>query len=165
VEQVAKKKRPYHHSREERLAAYVRKEAPPKGVKGACWLWTRRKDRDGYGRIWDNGTDRQAHIVSYEHFIGPVPEGHDIGQTCRRHDCCNPEHLIAMTRLEGVHRGNAPTAIVQRTGVCRAGHPINDENVIVSKDGTRTCRLCRRARQREYLQRKKQQATATNGAK
>jgi hypothetical protein len=158
VEQVARKKRPYYRSREEKFAAYVRKERPPKGIGGECWLWTRNKDADGYGRIWDDGSDRQAHIVAYEHFIGPVPEGKEIGQTCRRHACCNPEHLVAMTRLEGVNRGDAPTAIVHCTGICRKGHPINEDNVILTSDGFRTCRLCRRAAQLDYLRRKKAKA-------
>ena len=150
-----RRKRPYLRSREERFARYTRRDAPPTGVQGYCWIWTRRKDRDGYGRIEDGGRTCQAHIVSYEHHIGPVPDGKDVGQICKRHACCNPDHLIVQTRTEQVNRGDAPTAIVHRTNICKAGHELTPDNTIHTSDGYRTCRLCRQARQREYLERKR----------
>lgn len=145
----------YKESRDERFEAYVRKEPAPKGVGGGpCWMWTNSLT-DGYGKIQDQGTDRLAHIVSYEHFNGPVPEGLQVSHTCKRRACVNPKHLVLMTHKQVVRRGNAPTAIVHREGICKKGlHKLEGENIIHTSDGFVTCRACRYAAQRAWYERK-----------
>jgi HNH endonuclease len=65
-----------------------------------CWVWIGPRDKRAstpYGKInvYENGRTRtrQAHIVSYETFVGPVPEGHELDHSCRYGFCISPNHL------------------------------------------------------------------------
>ncbi len=65
-----------------------------------CWVWISSRDKRAstpYGKInlWIDGrtVTRQAHIVSYETFIGPVPCGHELDHICRYGFCIAPYHL------------------------------------------------------------------------
>jgi hypothetical protein len=42
---------------------------------GPCWLWTRAKNRDGYGQFSLARRIVRAHRVAYELVCGPVPMG------------------------------------------------------------------------------------------
>ena len=75
-------------------------------IVSGCWIWIGARDKRAstpYGKItiWDKNVSRrkkrQAHIVSYETFIGPVPEGHELDHTCRQGFCIAPYHLEAVT--------------------------------------------------------------------
>lgn len=61
-----------------------------------CWSWTGHKGAYGHGLIKVDGKTRRAHRVSHELFIGPIPEGQVVIQTCGRNDCTNPKHLLAI---------------------------------------------------------------------
>src|SRR6516162_8657197 len=84
-----------------------------------CWLWTGKPLKNGYGFIGIGGRgggNLYIHRFAYEFFIGPIPDGYDIGHTC--HDeaawlglcaggwtckhrlCVNPSHLKAQTRQD-----------------------------------------------------------------
>lgn len=56
-----------------------------------CWEWRRGVDAQGFG-LWPN-TRRWVHVVAYEEFCGPVPDGQRVEQTCGNHRCWRPEHL------------------------------------------------------------------------
>jgi len=43
--------------------------------------------------------------VTYEHFVGPIPAGHDIDHLCRTPPCCNPTHLEVVRRAVNTQRG------------------------------------------------------------
>lgn len=112
---------------------------------GPCWLWLGSKVHDGYGRIFTGGEDKLAHVVSYEFYVGPVPDDLILDHTCRNRPCINPAHLEPVTYAENTRRGNAPTALVGRLGRCRKGHDL---------PGGGLCALCRKAAQRAcYLRR------------
>ena len=72
-----------------------------------CHVWTGPADRFGYGLIWIDGQLRAAHRVSYEHFVGPIPNGLEIDHLCRVPACVNPKHLEPVTHQENVLRGFA----------------------------------------------------------
>jgi hypothetical protein len=63
-----------------------------------CWEWTGQLSNSGYGRIKfrdEHGDIRMhgAQEVSYEAFIGPVPQGMLIISACNNRLCINPQHL------------------------------------------------------------------------
>jgi hypothetical protein len=75
-----------------------------------CWIWTKTKLTEyGYGRIRLDGKDRLAHRVSYEQFIGAIPNGLLVCHHCDVRSCVNPDHLyvgtIADNMDDAVRRG------------------------------------------------------------
>ncbi len=73
---------------------------------GGCWIWTRSRNRKGYGRWWGRGPDRArlAHVVIWELFNGPPPEGMELDHLCRVRICVNPAHLDLVTSAENLDR-------------------------------------------------------------
>jgi hypothetical protein len=68
----------------------------------ACWPWTGRKDRDGYGVLYFEGKERRAHRVAFYLTNGRWPEPcclHD----CDNPPCCNPDHLHEGTQPQNIH--------------------------------------------------------------
>ncbi len=74
-------------------------------IETGCWLWIAARDKRAstpYGKItiWCKNLSkrlkRQAHIVSYETFIGPIPEGFEVDHTRRNGFCIFPGHLEAV---------------------------------------------------------------------
>ena len=70
-----------------------------------CWLWTSAKNIDGYGIFRINGKNILSHRLSYELYIGKIPEGLQIDHLCRVRDCVNPDHLDPVTQAENIRRG------------------------------------------------------------
>ena len=122
-----------------------------------CWMWIKQLDRSGYGRITvpkeykepgvRHRVDR-AHRVAYKVLRGSVPEGMELHHVCENKGCINPDHLEPVTRKEH-RRKRLPEE-------CKHGHPFDDANTYVGKDGRRHCRTCGRAAVRAYTRRKKQ---------
>lgn len=119
-------------------------------VGDGCWEWTAFRDKAGYARIQEGGRKGSvlyAHRLSYELFIGPIPEGMVIDHLCRNRGCVNPTHMEIVTNGENVRRGMSPTQILSRKGECIRGHKRTPENTyIVPKTGSAQCRICRRER-------------------
>jgi hypothetical protein len=158
--------RPRTGTLEERFLARVDRN-------GECWLWTGIVKTNGYG-IFSTGRRKSrvhAHRWSYEHFVGPIPEGLEIDHTC--HDpatckersacphrrCVNPAHLRAVTRRENHHAsGNAEaTSKAHRSKThCPQGHPYDEANTRWHWNRTywnRQCIECSRKNTREYMRR------------
>jgi hypothetical protein len=102
--------------------------------------------------VWDGQRVRGAHVFAYVLLVGPIPEGLHLDHLCRVRRCVNPAHLEPVTPGENVRRGNSPSAIAARTGVCAKGHPLTDENVTVIRLSPlkRRCKVCHRERQARY---------------
>jgi len=115
-----------------------------------CWEWTGWCDRAGYGRF--RPTSKQsdpktpAHRFAYELFVGPIPDGLELDHLCRNKSCVNPGHLEPVTAQVNSRRRSA--ALPPKTH-CRQGHPFDEANTSIQKDGSRKCRACDRERHRK----------------
>lgn len=121
-----------------------------------CWLWKGSINAKGYARFWDGARLWQAHRWSYEHTIGPIPEGLQLDHLCRVRNCVNPAHLEPVTNRENTLRGLGPAKSrerMRRMHGCPSGHPYDEHNTIVRirvQTGLprRECRACQQARDR-----------------
>ena len=78
---------------QQRLLQYTAKNSD-----NDCWQWTGQISNSGYGRLKVKNHHgelcmQSAQQVSYEAFIGPLPDGMLVTQTCNNRLCINPEHL------------------------------------------------------------------------
>ena len=111
-----------------------------------CWQWIGHKFPNGYGSISVGGSPRLAHPLSYEEFVGEIPDGLCIDHLCMNKACVNPRHLEPVTLKENTRRA-------MRTH-CVNGHEFSEENTWMYR-GKRYCRTCRRRRVREYQERRR----------
>lgn len=124
----------------DRLMARVTKAAD------GCWEYARdgRADNDyrqiSIGNVNGRSVLRYAHRVSYEHLVGPVPDGMQLDHLCRNRTCVNPEHLEPVTAAE--NRRRAAVLIT----ACPQGHPYDEDNTGIANTGQRYCRTCNRSR-------------------
>jgi HNH endonuclease len=115
-----------------------------------CWLWTGCWDQSGYGMITvKHGLTKRAHIVSYEMFVGPVPDGLEMDHLCRVRCCVNWRHLEAVTKAENAKRSPFVLSTIHAKKThCIYGHPLSGDNLAVQflKNGHkyRSCMTCRR---------------------
>lgn len=66
-----------------------------------CWLWT-GPTRNRYGVFYVGNKDRSAHRISYETFVGPIPDGLHLLHACDNPGCINPAHLRPGTVKENM---------------------------------------------------------------
>jgi hypothetical protein len=130
----------------ERLLARLRVE-PETG----CWHSGYAPVNKGYIQIVyvENGKRARVmgHRLTYEHFVGPIPEGLTLDHLCRNTSCVNPYHLEPVTNRENGLRGNSRAAMNARKTHCINGHPLSGDNLVVreSEPRRRRCRICERA--------------------
>jgi hypothetical protein len=116
-----------------------------------CWEWLGYRMRLGYGQLHHGGRTAYAHVVAYELFKGPVPDGLEIDHLCRNPGCVNPNHLEAVTHRENMLRGRTPSAAHAAKTHCHRGHPLSGENLQgLSGRRERICKECRRLRRLKY---------------
>ena len=138
---------------EQRFFARVTKS--PNG----CWLWDKGPTH-GYGHFYAEGHQHFVHRWSYQHFVGPIPEGmtvdhrcHDEasgcpgGPACLHRRCVNPEHLMLATGPENASRG-----VKTWQTHCKRGHEFTETNTY-RVNGRRHCITCRTARKRAWRRR------------
>ena len=75
-----------------------------------CWEWKGCRFENGYGRL----AGIKTHRLSYETWVGPIPEGKLVRHRCDNPPCMNPAHLESGTNLDNSRD------MVER-GRCRSG--------------------------------------------
>lgn len=135
---------------EQRLLSKV-KNNPETG----CMEFTGSLYKNGYGQIWNGKRTEQAHRVSYRFYVGEIPADKEIDHLCRNRCCVNPAHLALVTHQENIARSQTVMGENARKTHCMRNHPLSGENLIITKQNTRQCRICSNMRARIAKQRKK----------
>lgn len=123
-----------------RLLAKVDTTDPDK-----CWIWQDSLASQGYGhlKIIEDGRRvmRSAHRLSYQTFVGSIPEGLTLDHLCRNRACINPAHLEPVPHRVNVLRGEGLAARQVLQTHCKNGHELAGDNLRVYR-GHRHCRAC-----------------------
>lgn len=120
--------------------------------RNGCWQWRSPNKTTGYGEFHWHYQRYLAHRFSYQHHIGPIPDGMQIDHLCRNRGCVNPKHLRVVTLAQNVLAGSGITAQNKRKTSCKNGHAYTDANTY-KHNGKRSCRVCKDALSRTYAKR------------
>jgi hypothetical protein len=112
-----------------------------------CWLWTARRNRNGYGTFWLGRSGVLATHVALTLSGKPRPEGLIALHSCDNPPCVNPNHLRWGTRKENQSEmSERERTMAQRKTHCKNGHPFDAANtrLQISHDRapSRRCRAC-----------------------
>lgn len=65
-----------------------------------CWLWQRRREWQGYGKMKLGTVEYTVTRVLWKHWFGFDPGDFEICHSCNNPPCCNPNHLFRGTRSQ-----------------------------------------------------------------
>lgn len=142
--------------------------------ESGCWVFEGYINPGGYGAMLDgDGRTRTAHRISYEIFVGPIPEGRQLdhvchtldkdcpgGRSCPHRRCVNPAHLEPVTQRENKLRGVSFSAVNAAKTHCANDHEYTPENTYYRTPTHRVCRTCNNAAAQAYYRRKKQRGSS-----
>ena len=114
-------------------------------ANSGCWIW-RSANSGGYGNFSVNKKQYRAHRVIYELLKSPIPQDMTLDHLCRNRICVNPNHLEPVSRRENILRGIGLAAKNGKKSHCLKGHPFDEFNTYLPKDGSRQCKTCRKER-------------------
>lgn len=117
--------------------------------KSGCWLWTASRKSTGHRQMAEPRASRgeaqrvsATHRISWELHRGLIPEGWHVHHLCENPSCCNPSHLVLLSPSEHLKLHHPELTH------CVRGHPYDETNTRINRDGSKQCRACDRERQR-----------------
>lgn len=113
------------------------------GDNDDCWIWQGKRNVKGYGIIQIDGV-RQAHRHAWSLNAGePAPADKLVLHSCDNPPCCNPRHLRLGTRHDNMQDAvKRRRHLNSRKDICKRGHPLAGDNLIIKTTGHRNCRRC-----------------------
>ena len=108
-----------------------------------CREWLGKRDKDGYGVMWNGPRMQRAHIVAWEAENGPVPDGRVLDHLCGNRACCRVVHLEAVSQRENLFRRRWSYRV--RLERCQRGHDMGLHAVVIAARSGRVCRECNRS--------------------
>lgn len=120
-------------------------------VESGCHEWRGTMSDLGYGLFKVGRKNWKAHKWKYEQLNGTVPEGLELDHLCRNTVCVNPEHLEVVTHGENVRRAR----LGKRRSHCFKGHPLTPDNIYHTKEGSRACLICIKAKWKRSYDKKR----------
>lgn len=118
----------------------------PTIVESRCWVWTRARNKDGYG-YFRTETQTLAHRTSWELNNGVVAPGLFVLHRCDNPPCVNPAHLFEGTAADNMRDKMQKGRFYNGSDVithCPRDHLYDEANTYVYR-GKRHCRACHRA--------------------
>ena len=120
-------------------------------ASGDCWEWIAATNELDYGQYVPGDNKKvKAHRFAYELLVGAIPKGLELDHLCRNHRCVNPDHLEPVTHRVNMLRGYGITRRAASATHCPKGHKYSTANTYISKQGYRSCRLCRAESSRKH---------------
>ena len=91
-------------SEAERFQAKVNQDGPVlRPELGACWVWTGKPNRGGYGTLNVRGRGPQlAHRMAWEMTHGGIPDGLFVLHKCDNPPCVRLDHLFLGTTMDNM---------------------------------------------------------------
>lgn len=110
-----------------------------------CWFWRNGQER-GYTKTRMAGREESVHRLSFQLFVGPIPDGYFVCHRCDQPSCWNPMHLFIGTALDNNRdmyaKGRAKSGEWAKSKThCPQGHEYTEATVYLYQ-GRRYCRIC-----------------------
>ena len=110
-----------------------------------CWNYTGSHDAEGYGFY----RGKRVHVISAELCLHYQRESKlSVCHSCDNPPCCNPAHLWVRTQAQNIRDAASKGRLWRST--CKAGHPLEGDNLVIFSTGRRNCRICRNAGKKKY---------------
>ena len=118
-----------------------------------CWPWKGASiPKDGRGTFWFKGRMRVAPAVSLELHGRPIPFDRAFAcHHCDNPNCVNPAHLFWGTVRENVEDAKRKGRLYGQSKThCLRGHRLSGDNLNITSQGRRQCRMCNDEHKRGY---------------
>ena len=120
-------------------------------TESGCWLWLGCVQPKGYGDFFvHKGLHQLAHRISWQLYIGEIPDDLCILHKCDIPSCVRPDHLFLGTRIDnnedmiakGRYKGGKNFLEFKNKTQCANGHRYDEENTYLWRNH-RQCKVCK----------------------